>query len=144
MKSTKEVRPSFVTFILKSDAQRQTPFQGGNAMSMTTNGIGNNPAMDSRAAYDYAAAMQKAHIETAATSEAGKNKPPVKKMEPKPVQTYSSIELRYDMNEQLDQVVVTVVDPSTNKVIKEIPSAEVQEMRIRVKDAIGSFIDETR
>ena len=69
MKSTKEVRPSFVTFILKSDAQRQTPFQGGNAMSMTTNGIGNNPAMDSRAAYDYAAAMQKAHIETAATSE---------------------------------------------------------------------------
>ena len=91
-----------------------------------------------------AVSRRKAHIETAATSEAGKNKPPVKKMEPKPVQTYSSKELRYDMNEQLDQVVVTVVDPSTNKVIKEIPSAEVQEMRIRVKDAIGSFIDETR
>ena len=48
------------------------------------------------------------------------------------------------MNEQLDQVVVTVVDPSTNKIIKEIPSAEVQEMKIRVKNAIGSFIDETR
>lgn len=114
-------------------------------MSMTTNGIGNNPAMDSRAAYDYAAAVQKAHIDIAATSgDAGKSKHPVKKTEAKSVQVYSSKELRYDMNEQLDQVVVTVVDPSTNKVIKEIPSAEVQEMRIRVKDAIGSFIDETR
>ena len=60
------------------------------------------------------------------------------------MQTYSAKELRYNMNEQLDQVVVTVVDPSTNKIIKEIPSAEVQEMKIRVKNAIGSFIDETR
>ncbi|MGI5174159.1 flagellar protein FlaG [Treponema sp. OMZ 840] len=112
-------------------------------MSITTNGIGNNPAMDSRTAYDYAAAVRGVQT-TITNAEAGVNKPPVKKTEPKPVQNFSAKELRYNMNEQLDQVVVTVVDPSTDKIIKEIPSAEVQEMKIRVKNAIGSFIDETR
>lgn len=112
-------------------------------MSMTTNGIGNNPAMESRAAYDYAAATRGVQA-TVTKPETGTNKPPPKKTESKPVQVYSAKELRYNMNEQLDQVIVTVVDPSTDKIIKEIPSAEVQEMKIRIKNAIGSFIDEVR
>ena len=111
-------------------------------MSMTTSGIGNNPAMDSRMAYDYAAVTKS--VQTVVTEREAGTKVSAKKTEPKSVQTYLAKELRYNMNEQLDQVVVTVVDPSTNKIIKEIPSAEVQEMKIRVKNAIGSFIDETR
>ena len=112
-------------------------------MSMTTNGIGNNPAMDSRAAYDYAAATRGVQA-TVTKPETGTNKSPPKKPEAKPVQNYSAKKLRYNMNEHLDQVIVTVVDPSTDRIIKEIPSAEVQEMKIRVKNAIGSFIDEVR
>ncbi|MFI3257795.1 MAG: flagellar protein FlaG [Spirochaetales bacterium] len=50
--------------------------------------------------------------------------------------------LQYNVNETLDQVVVTVLDSKTNEVVKEIPSAAVQEMRARVKDTIGNFIDE--
>ena len=111
-------------------------------MSIATSGIGNNPATESRIAYDYATAARS--VKAAVTGTGTGTKTSAKKTETKSVQSYSAKELRYNMNEQLDQVVVTVVDPSTNKIIKEIPSAEVQEMKIRVKNAIGSFIDETR
>lgn len=51
--------------------------------------------------------------------------------------------VKFNVNEELDRVVIKVIDPSTDKVIKEIPSAEVQEMQIRIKDAIGFLFDET-
>jgi flagellar protein FlaG len=50
--------------------------------------------------------------------------------------------LLFNVNEQLDKVVVKVVDPSTDKVIKEIPSAEVQQMQIRIREALGFLFDE--
>lgn len=51
--------------------------------------------------------------------------------------------LQFNVNEALGQIVVKVIDPSTDKVIKEIPSAEVQKMQIRIKEAIGLIFDET-
>ncbi len=50
--------------------------------------------------------------------------------------------VKFNVNEELDRVVIKVIDPSTDKVIKEIPSAEVQEMQIRIKDALGFLFDE--
>ena len=46
------------------------------------------------------------------------------------------------MNEALGKVVVKVIDPSTDKVIKEIPSREVQQMQIRIRETIGFLFDE--
>lgn len=50
--------------------------------------------------------------------------------------------LQFNVNEELGSVVVKVVDPSTNQVIKEIPSADVQRIKISIRKAIGVLFDE--
>ena len=50
--------------------------------------------------------------------------------------------LQFNVNEELGRVVVKVIDSSTDKVIKEIPSAEVQKMQIRIKEVLGLLFDE--
>ena len=51
--------------------------------------------------------------------------------------------LQYNINDKLDQVVVKVIDPATKETVREIPTPEMQDMKIRIKDAIGNFIDES-
>lgn len=51
-------------------------------------------------------------------------------------------EVRFNVNEELGQVVVKIVDPSTDKVIKEIPSADVQQLQIKIRETIGLLVDE--
>lgn len=50
--------------------------------------------------------------------------------------------LQFNINEELGSVVVKVVDPSTNQVIKEIPSADIQKLKINIRKAIGVLFDE--
>ena len=50
--------------------------------------------------------------------------------------------LRFSVNEELGEVVISVLDPSTNKVIKEIPSEDIQKMKVSMKKAIGLLFDE--
>ncbi len=51
-------------------------------------------------------------------------------------------EVHFNVNEELGQVVVKIVDPSTDKVIKEIPSADVQQLQIKIRETIGLLVDE--
>lgn len=50
--------------------------------------------------------------------------------------------VQFNVNQELNQVVVSIVDPSTNKVIKEIPSADVQKLKVRIRKTIGLLFDE--
>ena len=50
--------------------------------------------------------------------------------------------LQFNVNEELGSVVVKVVDPSTNQVIKEIPSADIHKLKINIRKAIGVLFDE--
>ena len=50
--------------------------------------------------------------------------------------------LKFSINKELNQVVVKVVDAETDKVIKELPSEEVQRLHVRIREAIGLLIDE--
>lgn len=50
--------------------------------------------------------------------------------------------LRYSINRDLGQVVVKVVDRSTDKVIKELPPEALQRLHVRIREAIGLLIDE--
>lgn len=54
----------------------------------------------------------------------------------------SGRKVQFSVNQELDQVVVTVVDPATNKVIKEIPSQDIQKLKVRIRKAIGVLFDE--
>ena len=51
--------------------------------------------------------------------------------------------LQFNVNEQLGRVVVKVIDSSTNEIIREIPSEDVQKLQIRMKQAIGVLFDQT-
>lgn len=50
--------------------------------------------------------------------------------------------LQFSVNRDLDQMVVKVIDKTTDTVIKEIPPAELQRVHLRIREAIGLFIDE--
>ncbi|MCI5831052.1 MAG: flagellar protein FlaG [Treponema sp.] len=50
--------------------------------------------------------------------------------------------LHFNVNSETNKVVVTVVDASTNEVIRQIPSEEVQKIQARMKHAIGVLFDE--
>ena len=50
--------------------------------------------------------------------------------------------IRFNVNEELGQVVVKIVDPSTDKVLREIPSEDMQQLRITIRHTIGLLIDE--
>lgn len=54
-----------------------------------------------------------------------------------------NISLRFIVSEELNSIIVKIVDPYTDKVIKEIPSAEIQKIKISIKEAIGVIFDVT-
>ena len=47
--------------------------------------------------------------------------------------------LKFSVNKELGSVVVAIVDSNTNQVVKEIPSEDMQKLKIRLKKAIGSL-----
>lgn len=50
--------------------------------------------------------------------------------------------LKFSVNEEIDRVVVKVIDAETDKVIKEIPPQEIQDLVARIQQAIGVMVDE--
>ena len=54
----------------------------------------------------------------------------------------SGRKVQFSVNKELNQVVVTVVDSKTDKVIKQIPSEDIQKLKVRIRKAIGVLFDE--
>ena len=50
--------------------------------------------------------------------------------------------MQFSVNKELNQVVVTVVDSKTDKIIKQIPSEDIQKLKVRIRKAIGVLFDE--
>lgn len=50
--------------------------------------------------------------------------------------------VKFNVNQELNQVVVSIIDPSTDRVIREIPSADIQKLKVRIRKAIGLLFDE--
>lgn len=51
--------------------------------------------------------------------------------------------LQFKVSKELNQVIVKVIDSNTDAVIREIPSAEIQKLQIRIKDTLGLLFDES-
>ena len=51
-------------------------------------------------------------------------------------------QLKYTINRELGEVVVKVIDTKTDKVIKEIPSADIQRLQEKIREAVGLLIDQ--
>ena len=51
--------------------------------------------------------------------------------------------LSFSVNEKLGQVVVKVIDNDTDKVVREIPPAELQQVYERIREVIGLLFDKS-
>jgi flagellar protein FlaG len=54
-----------------------------------------------------------------------------------------SRKLRFVVDYKTKEVIVKVIDPSSDKVIKELPPEEMQRLHQRIKEAIGLLFDQT-
>ncbi len=50
--------------------------------------------------------------------------------------------VQFNVNKELNTVVVKIVDSNTNQVLKEIPSEDMQKLKLRIRKAIGNLYDE--
>jgi len=50
--------------------------------------------------------------------------------------------LKFEVNQQSEDIIVKVLDPETDKVIKVLPPEELQRLHSRLKETIGFLFDE--
>ena len=50
--------------------------------------------------------------------------------------------LQFNVKKDLGAVVIKVVDSNTNQVLKEIPSEDIQKLKLRIRQTIGSLFDQ--
>ena len=50
--------------------------------------------------------------------------------------------IQFSVNKELDRVVVKIVDPPTNTVVKEIPSQDMQKLQLHMTETLGLLVDE--
>ncbi len=110
--------------------------------------------MDISAIQNQSPAQAEVLREAAAREAVARAAPPAVQAPPEPVnidlvfqelQQFSQAfnhRLSFALNEKLDQVVVKVIDSATDKIIKEIPPAELQHVHERIREVIGILFDE--
>ncbi|MCQ2592721.1 MAG: flagellar protein FlaG [Treponema sp.] len=49
--------------------------------------------------------------------------------------------VQFSVNKELGSVIVHIVDSNTNQVLKEIPSEDMQKLKLRMRKAIGNLFD---
>lgn len=54
----------------------------------------------------------------------------------------SARKVLFNVNDELGSVVVKIVDPNTEQVLKEIPSKDIQNLKIRIRKTIGILFDD--
>lgn len=50
--------------------------------------------------------------------------------------------LQFSIERELDSVIIKIIDLNTDEVIKEIPSEDIQKLKIRIRKTIGLLFDE--
>ena len=49
--------------------------------------------------------------------------------------------LKFDINKEINRIVIKVIDRDTDKVIREIPPSEIQNLLMKIREAIGLLYD---
>ncbi len=50
--------------------------------------------------------------------------------------------LQFSIERELDSVIIKIIDLNTDEVIKEIPSEDIQKLKIRIRKTTGLLFDE--
>jgi flagellar protein FlaG len=131
----KRVRPLFLLSSL---------FTGGLPMSMVVSSVGQVKATDGQFNFSRPFETVKAaprEIEIRKTAHDTKNlDESIRELQK--ISDMMGREIRFNVNRDTDRVVIKIVDPVTDRVIKEIPSADVQKLQSRIKEIVGALFDE--
>jgi len=95
-------------------------------------------------AQDKAAEHNEAAMEKAAVSLSGSRKepPPDIMVDLEKITVAFNKKLKFEVNHQSEDIIVKVLDPETDKVIKVLPPEELQRLHSRLKETIGFLFDE--
>ena len=119
-------------------------------MNFKINAMGQNSTMEGRAVFGKVTQHYK---NTSLTEPAAKVATTIQanieqtKQDVQQLQTISNTigrKIRFTVNDRLGDVIIKIIDPDTDKVIKEIPSEEVQKLKIHMKDTFGFLVNEMR
>jgi len=119
-------------------------------MNLTINAMGQNSTMEGRAVFGKVTHyIKKASLTEPAAKVANTIKENIEqtKQDVQQLQTISNAigrKIRFTVNDRLGDVIIKVVDSDTDKVIKEIPSEEVQQLKIHMKETFGFLVNEMR
>lgn len=58
------------------------------------------------------------------------------------IANFHGTKLRFNVNEELGKVIIKVIDSTTDKVVREIPSEDLQKLQLHMKETLGLLIDE--
>lgn len=122
----------------------------------TISNIGQNLAMDGRKVYGTVSKAEASKVATVASKQIITDSAHVVdnivqnmadvKADAQQLQKLSDMvmgrKLQFNVNEELGSIIIKIVDPNTNNVIKEIPSTDVQKLKINIRKAIGLLFDE--
>jgi len=92
-----------------------------------------------RAAEHMEAVMEKAHESLPGNR---KEPPPDIMADLEKITVAFNKKLKFEVNHQSDDIIVKVLDPETDKVIKVLPPEELQRLHSRLKETIGFLFDE--
>lgn len=118
-------------------------------MSLTVNSLGQNLAMDGRINTNVDVVK---HVTTGYTPPENVNEEAASVAEDfadidyqvsqlQKISDQMGRKLQFNVNKELNKVIVKVVDPSTDQVIKEIPSPDIQKLQLRLKEVLGLLVD---
>lgn len=51
--------------------------------------------------------------------------------------------LQFQINKELNRIIIKVIDTDTEKIIREIPSEDAQKLQIRMRETAGLLFDKT-
>lgn len=130
--------------------------QGGEPMNAITSNAIVHTAMDGQSLYSSAAAVSKSNaikqtVEPVITPNGAQvaqnieqNLAQIKEDSQQLQKMYEMVDgrkLQFNVNKELGSVVVRVVDSNTNQVLKEIPSEDIQKLKLRLRKAMGNLFD---
>ncbi len=120
-------------------------------MAIVTNVLGQQMATDGRLVNSNVARKVQQTAVTLPSSDVAKSQPEEPNLETvkaeieriqKDFSNSLGRKVQFNVNQELDTVVVTIVDPSNNKIIKEIPSEDIQKLHARMIEAQALLVDE--
>jgi len=116
-------------------------------MQVAASGNGFSPVelTQDKIAMQAKAAETRAAIENAQESLPGTQKKPFPEImvELEQITVAFNKKLKFEINQQSNDVTVKVIDPETDKVIKVLPPKELQRLHSRLREAIGFLFDES-